>query len=268
MQVGSNVEVLIEHLGQNVKNKSVRLNTKNLGHVIQPIAETGALQIIYDMDEIQPGYHCSTATTYSYLNILVPEIVEIGEEDDMEHAPPAQVLYAITLNAQKLKTFISLLAKIKVSDVFFVEIKIAGARVFLTIGASSQTSITGELTFFGTQAQSQSQSQNQIEDQSTAESQSQSQDESQHQTQDASSSTNSVTPSQVAASSMLRSTHMLKLDESRLEHTVEVDSTTNKPDEEIQDAMAALSECDDVTCYRYEYMTMFLSCFLKELERN
>ncbi len=237
--VASNVEISIDHIGANRMGKTVTLNTKQYSEVLKQIVNKGALKMVYDAESTSRGYELSAFDTYSRIKFFLWETQTVGTDTvDIPRDLPAKIHHVMNLNVCEFKSFISFLNKNKNAETFFIRIQTLGDRIFMTIGAKSEdgTGVNAELMFYGTKKATRSAS---------------------------------SVPTHAHArptTPMLRSTHILKVDETLFEQPVEVGSQGNMSVEELEDALALLHESSDATDETQEFLTKFMDSFLRGLE--
>ena len=239
--VASVVEAEIRHLGVECENDSVLLNTKKFELVMKQIVNKGALTMVYDKNAIENGYKLGSNSSFSRLDFLIGAATVTGSQSHIERDIPARVRHVVTSNVSDISDFISYLSASK-AEVFYIRIRSDNTRVFLTIGADmgkDGTGVSASLTFYGTRT---TQQQQQSFDSSTA-----------------NIPINGNNP-------MLRSAHILKLDETSLEQPVCVGSDDNTSNEEIDDALATLEDSMNVVDEKKYFLVKFVASFLKGLE--
>lgn len=238
-KVASNVEISINHLGRELVDKSSKFMTSHFSDVLKQIVKNGALNIKYDLDATARGYVMTMDDTFSKMEFLVPEQVEIGDESPVKRDVPTSLLCAVKLNVSSFKSFVSFLAKS--SELFYIKVQSTDTHIFLTIGAdpANGSGVSAAAKFYGLKGVTSSSS---------------------------SSSHGGGACADAGGEPMLTSTHMLALDESRFRCSAEVASSDNVLAHELKDAQAELDDSPDVHLETHQYMAAFASAFLKGLD--
>lgn len=246
--VRSHVEVTIDHMGENRRGKTVTLITKQCEEVLKQIVHKGALKMVYDTKLERCGYEFSSMGTYSHIDFFLNDQLATGSQTVTQtRDAPATVHHAVTVNIAEFKSFISYLNAGRGDDaLLFIRVETVEDHVFLSIMASDDaaTGTNGELMLYGTKSTPSSAASS------------------------SGSSGSASAASSVQVTPVIRSTHILDIDESRLEQSVNVGSRDNVSSVELEDALALLDESDDVVDVQYEYMAKFINLFISGLEPN
>jgi len=233
------VEVRINHLGKNVENHPVMVNTKQLALVLKQIVGNGAMRISYDLNAPgdQPdGLEISSLSTYSRAKFFIPVQADVGAAASIPLDNPATIEHAINLSVDELRSFMSCFNAIK-AEFFNVRIRSDGHRVLMTLRAESSTvdGMHAEKEFYGTRI-------------------------------DAPHAAREPPVSTSTGVTGLRSARILKLDENKLEQPVVVGERENVSEEEIEDAVFALNDAETVTDTTYMFLVKFSQAFLCKLD--
>jgi hypothetical protein len=228
------IETRLEHLGTNIANIPIALTTKNLALVLKQLCGSGDLRMEYTIGEDR--YSASSVSTYSRTQFQIPVMPCIGSDTPIPRDRPAKIEHVANLSVSEIRSFVSCLTALG-AEYFKVHIQSDGTRVFMSIkGESSKcVGLDAEKTFFGTKG---------IEPPSAT----------------------SMTAPLVIGGSGLRSAHILKLDENKLEQPIHVGEHENMSSEEIEDALAVMNDSEAVVDSTYTFMVRFLQAFLNKLD--
>lgn len=228
------IETRLEHLGSNVASMPIALTTKNLALVLKQLCGAGDLRMEYTKGEDR--YTASSVSTYSRTQFQIPVMQCIGSDTPIPRDSPAKIEHVANLSVSEIRSFISCLTALG-AEYFEVRIQSDGSRVFMTIKGESAkcVGLDAEKTFFGTRGSEPSPA-------------------------------TPMVASLVSGGSGLRSAHILKLDENKLEQPIHVGENDNMSSEEIEDALAAMKDAETVVDSTYTFMVKFLQAFLNKLD--
>jgi hypothetical protein len=234
------IEARVEHLGSAMAGKAAVVLTKNLALALKLLSGSGDLCMSLAKGE---PYRATSTSTHSETAFEIPIMESVGAASVIPQDQPAEIEHVVNLDANELRSFMTGLAAMG-SEYFNVRVQSDGQRVALTIQgeSSSSVSMNGKRTFFGSAAP--------YDPVAVA----------------AAAAAASTSSTLAVAGSGLRSAHILKLDERKLEQPVCVGDSDNASAEEISQALAALQDAEKVVDTTSTFMLRFALAFLSKLD--